>query len=313
MSQADAPGDAPRGGEAETPPTPAQNRRAQWVLALGATLGLAAATFGLMTPGRRSDVALPEGAVASVNGSLIQRADYERLLAGLAADARNPIDDEARRHVLDRMIDEELLVQRAVELGLVEVDRRVRADLTSNLIESVVSSAEEQEPTRSDLETFYAEEAGFFTRPGRLRVRQVYFSLGPDGDESEVAERAVAAMTALRANRDFNEVRERFGDREVSPIPDALLPALKLREYVGPTVAEAALELEVGEVSDPIRSGTGVHILQLVDLEPTRTPPFDEVEPQVRSEWLRRRGDRALRAYLDGLRADSSVVVVEEP
>jgi parvulin-like peptidyl-prolyl isomerase len=283
------------------------------VLALGATLGLAAATFGLMTPGRRSDVALPEGAVASVNGSLIQRADYERLLAGLAADARNPIDDEARRHVLDRMIDEELLVQRAVELGLVEVDRRVRADLTSNLIESVVSSAEEQEPTRSDLETFYAEEAGFFTRPGRLRVRQVYFSLGPDGDESEVAERAVAAMTALRANRDFNEVRERFGDREVSPIPDALLPALKLREYVGPTVAEAALELEVGEVSDPIRSGTGVHILQLVDLEPTRTPPFDEVEPQVRSEWLRRRGDRALRAYLDGLRADGSVVVVEEP
>jgi len=221
--------------------------------------------------------------------------------------------------VLDRMIDEELLVQRAVELGLVEVDRRVRADLTSNLIQSVVTSAEEREPSQADLETFYTEESAFFTRPGRLRVRQIYFRLGPNGgddedqdqNEEKVAPRAIAAVTALRARRDFDEVRKRFGDREVSPIPDALLPALKLREYVGPSVTEAALGLEVGEISDPIRSGTGLHILQLVDLEPTRTPPFEEVEAQVRTEWRRRRGDRALREYLDGLRSDGDVVVTD--
>ena len=286
------------------------SRRAQWLLALGAAAGLAAATFGLMTPGAGPATGeLPAEAVASVNGALIRRADYERLLAGLASDSRNPIDDEARRHVLDRMIDEELLVQRAVELGLVEVDRRVRADLTSNLIQSVVSSAEEGEPTRSELEAFYAEEGEFFMRPGRLRVRQIYFRLGPDGDEDAVAPRIVAAMTALRAERPFDEVRERFGDREVSPIPDALLPALKLREYVGPTVTEAALAMEVGEISDPIRSGTGIHILQLVDGEANRQPRFDEVESQVRTEWRRRRGDQALRSYLDGLREDGDVVV----
>ena len=302
------PGHAPQPGKEVAP---SKSRRAQWLLALGAAIGLAAATFGLMTPGARTSDALPDGAVASVNGSLIRRADYERLLAGLAADSRNPIDDEARQHVLDRMIDEELLVQRAIELGLVEIDRRVRADLTSNLIQSVVTSAEETEPTRDDLEAFYAEEADFFMRPGRLRVRQVYFRLGPDGDEEEVAPRAVAAVVALRAQRDFNEVRERFGDREVSPIPDALLPALKLREYVGPTVTEAALALQVGEVSDPIRSGTGLHILQLVDGEPTRRPSFEEVEAQVRTEWRRRRGDRALREYLDGLRSDGDVVMAE--
>jgi len=295
--------------ETSAKPNPGDPKRAQWLLAIGAAVGLAAASFGLMTPGSGSGGALPDEAVASVNGTLIRRVDYERLLAGLAADARNPIDDAARRHVLDRMIEEELLVQRAVDLGLVEVDRRVRADLTSNLIESVVSSAEDIEPTRADLEAFYEENAEFFMQPGRLRVRQVYFRLASDADESVVADQVVAALTALHANRPIDDVRERFGDREVSPIPDALLPASKLREYVGPSVTEVALAMEVGEVSDPVRSGMGLHILQLVDAIPTVSPGFETIEGQVRAEWIRRRGDRALRAYLDGLRADGDVVV----
>ncbi len=294
------------------PPDQPASKRALWLLALGAAAGLAAASFGLMQPGERAAQALPEEAVASVNGVLIQRIDYERLLAGLAADTRNPVDDDTRRHVLDRMIDEELLVQRAVDLGLVEVDRRVRADLTSNLIESVVASAEDVEPTRDELEAFYAENAEFFTQPGRWRVRQVYFRLSPDTDEEALAERVIAAVAALRAKRDIQDVRQNFGDQEVSPIPDTLLPATKLREYVGPTVTEAALGLEVGEISDPVRSGTGLHILQLVDARETVSPAFDAIEPQVRIEWLRRRGDIALRAYLDGLRADGDVVVREQ-
>jgi parvulin-like peptidyl-prolyl isomerase len=107
-------------------------------------------------------------------------------------------------------------------------------------------------------------------------------------------------------------VRDDAGDTVLSPIPDVLLPALKLREYIGPTALRGAMELEVGELSEPIRSGVGLHLLELVDHIPAKTPPLDEIEKQVRAEWRRRTGDRALRLYLDELRMQGEVVTMLE-
>src|SRR5690606_22159228 len=85
-----------------------EGARAQILLGLGAALGLVLATAELLAlGGTRSS--LPSAAVASVGGTPIRRDDYERALAALASDRRTPLDDADRRHVLDRMIDEELL------------------------------------------------------------------------------------------------------------------------------------------------------------------------------------------------------------
>lgn len=284
-----------------------QETRSLWLLGGGAALGLALATLGLVQPGEGAATGLPPDVVARVNGVEIRRDDYARLLNGLAQDTRAPVDTSMRRRVLDRMIDEELLVQRGLELGLARVDRRVRADLTSSLIASIVDEAEQHEPSERELAAFHAEEREFFTLPGRLHVRQIFFRT-PDGDEADALRRAAEARAALVAGTPFAEVDERFGDPQVSPLPDVLLPASKVREYVGPSALRAAHALEVGEVSEPVRSGVGVHLLQLVDRTPSRVPPLDEIEEQVRREWVRRAGDRALRRYLDELRERADVV-----
>ena len=83
---------------------------------------------------------------------------------------------------------------------------------------------------------------------------------------------------------------------------------MKLREYVGPSALEAVLELETGQVSPPVQSGVGVHLLRLLEMQPPRTPAFDDIEAQIRSEFIRRAGDGALRNYLDQLREESDVV-----
>lgn len=284
---------------------PAQRASQRW-LAVGAATGLVVAAIGVIGDRPAGD-ALPAGAVARVGDALIRSEEYDRLVAGLASDRRSPVDGKLRRHVLNRMIDEELLVQRAVELGLVDVDRRVRANLTSAMIQSVVDDADEVEASERELSVFYRDHAEFFTAPGRLRVRQIFFRSRSDALGSG-EERAEAALAALSAGQSFESVRSEFGDREISPLPDTMLPALKLREYIGPTALRSAMGLEVGEVSDAVQSGTGVHLLLLVEREPARTPPLDEIVEQVRSEWRRRQGDRALRSYLDGLRDDIPVV-----
>lgn len=291
----------------------ADQRRAITLLALGAAAGLFMAAYGILASSKSAVFSMPSDAIATVNGEVLRRDRYELLLAGFESDSRNPIDDKVRRHVLDRMIEEELLVQRALALGLAEVDRRVRADLTSSLIASVVAGAEEREPSREDLQRFYAEEAPFFTRPGRYRVEQILFRIPYQADGSEAAKRASAARAELDAGMPFGDVAKLYGDDEISPLPNTLLPAMKLREYVGPSALEAVLELETGQVSPPVQSGVGVHLLRLLEMQPPRTPAFDSVEAQVRSEYIRRAGDRALRDYLDQLREDSDVVIALPP
>ena len=65
--------------------------------------------------------------------------------------------------------------------------------------------------------------------------------------------------------------------------------------------------LEVGAVSDPIRSATGYHVLQVVEREAEWVPPREEIADEVLAEYRRRRGEEALRAYLDRLRARADI------
>ena len=289
-----------------------ERRRAVWLLGVGAVVGLLMAARGLVASGVRQGGSLPERVVARVNGSEILTDDYQRLVAGLERDTREMAGEKARRHVLDRMIDEEVLVQRGLELGLAESDRRIRANITAAMIRSILVEVEDQKPTASELREFYEDYRDFFTQPGRLRVHQLFFRVPGSADQEAAAERAREVRKRIEPGQAVAELRGDYGDPEVSPLPDALLPAAKLREYLGPTALRAALELEVGEVSGPIRSGTGYHLLQVVEREPARTPDLSEIEAQVSAEWVRRAGDRALREYLDGLRDQAEIVIAPQ-
>ncbi|HEU4429435.1 MAG TPA: peptidyl-prolyl cis-trans isomerase [Myxococcota bacterium] len=279
------------------------------LLALGAAAGIAAAGYGIL---RSSDASqLPEGAVASVNGAAISSDTYTRLVAGFESDTREAASPEMRARILDRLIEEELLVQRGLELGLAESDRRVRADIVQAMIRAAIAEAESAEPSERELRAFYEEERDVFTTPGRLRIAQLFVRVKDAAADAPARARAEQARAQLAAGGELAAVRAALGDAELSPAPDALLPPAKLREYVGPSVLRVALEAELGVWSAPVRSGAGYHVIAVVEREPASTPPLDEIRDQVRSEWVRRGGDRALRSYLDELRDDADVRVAE--
>jgi len=289
---------------------PAAPRRALAWLALGCAVGVALAAWGLLADAPSQ--ALPKSAVARVNGALIRADAYQRLVAALAADLRGPVTPELRRRVLDRMIEEELLVQRGLELGLAASDRRVRADLSSAVIRSVVVEAEDESPSPAALRRFYRKHADFFTRPGRFRVAQIYFRApgAPGGAEEAAARRRAERVQArIAAGEDFESLRAAIGDTEVSPLPNALLPPAKLRDYLGPTALQTVMALAPGESSAPLRVAGGFRIFRLLQHEPPRLPPFEEIQEQVQSEWRRRVGDEALRRYLDELRRRAEVTL----
>jgi hypothetical protein len=272
--------------------------------------GVIAAAAGLLSaPAGRP---LPSDAVARVNDTLIRREEYDRTVAATAQDRREPLREEDRRRILDRLIDEELLVQRALELGLASTDRKIRADLASAMIAATTEEHGDVEPDETELRRFYEENLDFFSGPGRLRLRQVFVRVPSGGDTDAALDRARRAAQRLRAGEAFAEVRGDLGDPELAPVPDTLLPPAKLRYYIGPTALQTAIALDPGGISEPVRSSMGYHVLQVVERQPDRAPPFAEIRHEVVVEFRRRAGEEALRRYIADLRRRADVAVAED-
>src|SRR5262245_4148483 len=286
----------------------ARFERSSGLVAIGSTVGLVLAAGGLLASGRDPGRALPSDAVARVHGVAIRAEDEHRALDAVGADRREAPDATLRRHVLDRLIDEELLVQRGLELGLARVDPRVRRDLADAVIGATTIDAA-ADPTPAELAAFYEAEGAFFVRPGRVHVRQVFVAATTIDAEG----RAADAAARLRAGSALAAVRDALGDPDPLALPDGPLPVAKLAEYLGPTPLRAVLNLQPGGITDPVRSTAGLHVLMLVAREPDGIPPLAEIADEVRAEWRRRSGERALRTQLDDLRARAAVEVSALP
>jgi hypothetical protein len=141
------------------------NRRALVLLATGGMVGILLGVAAAVHNERGSDVGtLPHAAIALVNGRLIREEEYTRAVAMLASDKRTAITDEDRVHVLNRLIEEELLVQRGIENGLVDSDRAVRKAITQAMLASIVAESASAQPSEDDLRAFYEKNPSLFTR-----------------------------------------------------------------------------------------------------------------------------------------------------
>jgi parvulin-like peptidyl-prolyl isomerase len=166
-----------------------------------------------------------------------------------------------------------------------------------------VLAGAEREPSDGEVAAFYAEHADVFRTPGRVRVAQLFFGDGREAD-------AEGARRRLDAGDDFDALRA-AADPEPLPVPETPLPAARLVDYLGSTVARAALALPRGGVAGPLRSGWGYHLVRVEEREDAAVPSLDQIRDEVRAELRRQAGDRRLREYVDGLRAAADVLVRE--
>ncbi len=109
-------------------------------LALGAVVGALCAVLVLLddTTGRGVD----EGAVASVNGSPLALDEYQRAVRLFASEKRSAVSRDDRSLILERMIEEELLLQYGLQAGLVRDDPGVRAEVLRSVITRLTAESQ---------------------------------------------------------------------------------------------------------------------------------------------------------------------------
>jgi parvulin-like peptidyl-prolyl isomerase len=290
---------------------------ARLLLIGGVVSGLLLAAVGLLRSGSpvvgARDTALPQGTVAVVNGSPIAQDLYARLLGGLAEERKGQeLEPADRQRVLERMIDEELLLQRGLELGLARTDQLIRRQIVAALTASISAEAEDISPDETELRRFYEEHTDFFARPGRLSFAQIFFRVSSSTEDALVRQRADQATNRLRAGEALEMVNQELGDEPVMRLPASPLPVEKIQEYVGPTATRTLLTLEPGQVSDPVRSGIGYHVLVLHAQQQAIIPPFEAIRQQVLAQYRRMVGEQAVAAYIAELRKRARIQISDE-
>ncbi len=264
----------------------------------GLTLALGAA---LLEKGADSS---PSGVAARVNEAAISSDEYERAVEALAGDKRNPITDAVRSDVLERLIEEELLVQRGVDVGLVTSDRAVRKSIVNAMIDYVVADRSGHAPTDEEINAFFDANKDYFAQTERLHVQRLFVKDVPGRD---LDARVQEITDRLTGGETFGAVTQELSDAILPELPDTLLPPRKLRDYLGPSLVQAALQLEPGMISQPINVAGGYHFLHVVAVQKGQVLALNQVRPQVVAEYNRRSDDEALRDYLNWLKSEAEI------
>ena len=194
------------------------------LLVLGVFIGISLALFSSIRDTNFDD---SRDWAARVGGAEISKEKYLLQLDGLNSDKRVPLNKEDKAFVLERMIEEELLIQRAKDLGLFSTNTMIRGTIVQQMINMVISENSLDIVSNSELESFYKENKGFFTNADRLRLKQIYFS----EEKGTALERAENFYLELIQGKKADQI-DAEGDKSALEIPDTLMTLTKVREYI---------------------------------------------------------------------------------
>jgi peptidyl-prolyl cis-trans isomerase D len=139
------------------------------------------------------------------------------------------------------------------------------------------------EPSEEDLLAFYELHREEYGKPEQRVASHILVNLPEDADadaEAEARGRIEAALARIRAGEEFAEVA-----KEVSEDPGSAAAGGDLGLFgpgaMVPEFEEAAFAAEVGEVTEPVRSPFGLHLILVTEVQPETIKQFDEAREQV--------------------------------
>lgn len=269
--------------------------------AIGAIVGLSIAGYGLFTAKGTATRSVPEEAIALVNGQPVLRGDFGTQLETQTGETLAGSSRDTQLKILNDMVREELLVQRSLELNFGETDQDVRNALVSAVTRQITMQVATANPTPQQLQAYYDANPGRFTTEGKIEVRDFI---------AKDARVASAAADALRAGSPAQSVMRDFDLQEPERHEEDYYFAVKYR--LGDALFAKVRELRAGQVSDPVQTGNGVHIVQILKNEAPQPLRFEDARDQVLTQYKESEQTRLIDATIKFLRSKSSVVIAPD-
>jgi peptidyl-prolyl cis-trans isomerase D len=171
-----------------------------------------------------------------------------------------------------------------------QIPEQVKLDY---LVLDVAALASNADVSEEELRRAYESDQARFGQPERRKVRHILLTVSPGADDATEAA-ALAEIEAVRKRIQDGEPFDQVA-REVSKDPGSAAQGGSLGEVergiMDPAFDEAAFSLPSGELSEPVRTSFGYHLIDVESVTPAAIKPFDEVRDQLRGEIAKQRAE----------------------
>jgi len=129
--------------------------------------------------------------------------------------------------------------------------------------------------------------------------------------KSAARELAAKAAREARAGANFLELAEKYSDPGESANKGGDIGTGPVKRLVEP-VREALAKLKPGEISDPVESKFGIHVVKLIERKPATVKPFEQVKAQVMAKEKARLQRKRVEDVVSSVRNSTTVVTYRE-
>ncbi|WP_295388802.1 SurA N-terminal domain-containing protein [uncultured Thiodictyon sp.] len=218
-----------------------------------------------------------------------EREQYQRLtgqrrelswlrvpIAGFLGDA--PIDDQA------------IAAYYEANPKRFQVPEQVKLDY---LVLDVAGLAAKTSVSDEDIRRAYESDQARFGRPERRSVRHILITVPPEADAA-ANQAALAEIEGVRKRIEGGEAFDAVA-KAVSKDPGSASQGGSLGEIEkgiwDPAFEQSAFSLPVGQISEPVRSKFGYHLIQVQSITPAAVKPLGEVREQLRGELAKQKAE----------------------
>jgi len=151
----------------------------------------------------------------------------------------------------------------------------------------------------------------FQTEPGVV-IRHILFLLPPKADEKTVQDmekKARQVKEEILKGRPFEEAAQRYSQDLATAPQGGALGFFRMKDLI-PQFKAVVTQLQEGEVSDPIRTASGLHLMKLDERTSGNQRPFDKVKEEIRSRLFEDRGERYFQDWIKDLRKNAYIEIL---
>ncbi|MFZ2169358.1 MAG: SurA N-terminal domain-containing protein [Methylococcaceae bacterium] len=145
--------------------------------------------------------------------------------------------------------------------------------------------------TDDKLKAFYEEQKDQYTTPERRKISHILFAINDKTDAKTALAKAEKAKQDL-ASKDFAVLATEISDDKLTAKNGGDLGLFNVG-VMEKAFEDAASALKLGEVSNPVKSAFGYHLIKVTELVPGNIKPFDSVKNEVIKAYQKAQAENA--------------------
>lgn len=243
--------------------------------------------------------------VISIDGDDIKNSDiqdvWKSLFQGGAVPDFSTFDENIRQNVIRGLVSERLIYKEALKNDYdknEDIKKRLDALKKQLIIQAYIESKAKSMVTDEQIKELYDEKAAASKGQEELKARHI---LVASEDEAK------KISDSLKKNGDFDKVAKDKSTDKASGVNGGDLGWFT-KEKMVPEFFEAANKLKKGEVSAPVKSSFGWHVIKLEDRRPVKMPSLAESKESLKSELT----NKAIQTYVEGLLKTANIKYYDE-